>query len=132
MAEKKTIEFLPVVHQTSVLKNFFENTVEVMFSKAKVTNIDGFVGTPNAAGLSAGTYIPEFTATKQAYSLLPTVATINPDTGRPENLTFYDEFVDVLSTYGVDTRDHNKLFNEEYYGFLPPINSDKLINYQEY
>ena len=42
----KYFDLLPVQHQTSVNKNFFESTVEQLFSKSNIENIQGFIGTP--------------------------------------------------------------------------------------
>ena len=42
----KFFDLLPIQHQTSVNKNFFESTVEQLFSKANIENIQGFIGTP--------------------------------------------------------------------------------------
>jgi hypothetical protein len=60
------------------------------------------------------------------------VNTINVATGDSENLIFFDELLDTLKTYGVDTKNQNKIFGENYYSYLPPINTDKILNYQEY
>ena len=124
---------LPAVLQTSAVKNFFEYTVDQLYSEANVETLNGFVGTPDWDGVRAeGQYIQEPTATKQAYSLSPTISTISPETGEPESLIYYDEVVDLLKTYGVDARNQNKLFDEPYFTFSPPIDEDKLLNYSEY
>ena len=124
---------LPVVLQTTAIKNFFEYTVDQLYSEANVETLNGFVGTPDWDGVRAqGAYIEEPTATKQAYSLSPTVNTISPETGEPETLIYYDEVVDILKTYGVDIRNQNKIFDSPYFTFSPPINEDKLLNYSEY
>ena len=135
MADKDDNQYkrLPVVLQTTAIKNFFEYTVDQLYSEANVETLNGFVGTPDWDGVRAeGAYIEEPTATKQAYSLSPTVNTISPETGQPETLIYYDEMVDILKTYGVDVRKQNKLFDSPYFTFSPPINEDKLVNYSEY
>ncbi len=124
---------LPVVLQTTAIKNFFEYTVDQLYSEANVETLNGFVGTPDWDGVRAeGQYISEPTATKQAYSLSPTINTISPETGEPESLVYYDEMTDILKTYGVDVRNQNKIFDEPYFTFSPPIDEDKLLNYSEY
>ena len=135
MSEKDNSQFtrLPAVLQTTAVKNFFEYTVDQLYSEANVETLNGFVGTPDWDGIRAqGSYIQEPTATKQAYALSPTVNTISPETGEPESLIYYDEVVDILKTYGVDVRNQNKIFDSPYYTFSPPINEDKLINFSEY
>jgi hypothetical protein len=135
MSEKDNNQYkrLPVVLQTTAVKNFFEYTVDQLYSEANVETLNGFVGTPDWDGVRAqGAYIQEPTTTKQAYALAPTVNTISPESGQPESLIYYDEVVDILKTYGVDVRNQNKLFDAPYYTFSPPINEDKLLNFSEY
>ena len=135
MADKDDNQYkrLPVVLQTTAIKNFFEYTVDQLYSEANVETLNGFVGTPNWDGIRAeGAYIEEPTTTKQAYSLTPTINTISPESGEPESLIYYDEVVDIIKTYGVDVRNQNKLFDAPYFTFSPPINEDKLVNYSEY
>jgi len=133
MSDKKLYKKLPVVHQTTAIKNFFESTVEQLFSKSNTESIQGYIGSRSSDDINlSGQYLQEPTVTKRFYGLSPTVNTINPDTGDSENLIFYDELVDTLKTYGVDVSDHNKLFGDRYSAFLPPIDPDKLLNYSEY
>ena len=88
---------LPVVLQTTAIKNFFEYTVDQLYSEANVETLNGFVGTPDYDGIRAeGAYIEEPTTTKQTYALTPTVNTISPETGEPESLVYYDEVVDNI------------------------------------
>jgi hypothetical protein len=133
MSENKIYKKLPAVLQTSAIKNFFESTVEQLFSKSNAEIINGFIGDKNLDNhKSSGVFIQEPTATREFYSLAPVVNTINVSTGQSENLIFFDEMIDTLKTYGVDVRNQNKLFGEMYYSYMPPVNVDKLVNYQEY
>ena len=133
MADKKIYSKLPAVHQTTALKNFFESTVEQLFSKANTESIQGYIGSPRTDDVGvSGQYIKEPTATKRFYGLSPTVNTINDTSGESQDLIYYDEMIDTLKTYGVDVRNHNKIFSENFSTYLPPINIDKLVNYAEY
>lgn len=129
----KIYQKLPAVLRTTAIKNFFESTVEQLFSKANTETAYGFLGNKTAEDLGAkGVYVPEPTSDKRFYSLSPVVNNINSSTGKSQDLIFFDEFLDTLNIYGVDVRDQNKLFGEKYYSYLPPIDQDKLLNYQEY
>jgi len=129
----KIYKKLPGVMQTTAIKNFFESTVEQLFSKANVETVQGFIGSKTSGDSGVkGTYIPEPTVTRRFYSVSPVVNNINPQTGTSENILFYDEFIESLSTYGVNVKNHNRLFGESYSTFMPPIDVDKLVNYQEY
>ena len=129
----KIIETLPTILQTPALKNFFEGTVEQLFSKANTIPLTGYIG--NQSGEESalpGSFISEYNADRQQYALSPVLTTTNAVTGNSDSVLFYDEFVDTLRNYGAPVRDHNHLFASNYQTFLPPINIDKFINYQEY
>jgi hypothetical protein len=133
MSEKKVYQKLPAVLQTTAIKNFFESTVEQLFSKSNVEPIQGYIGSPSSDDVNvSGKFLAEPTTTKRFYGLTPAVNTINTTTGTSENLFFYDELVETLETYGVNTKNHNKIFSEKFASFIPPINIDKFTNYQEY
>jgi len=130
---KKIVNNLPVVLQTTAIRNFFESTVEQLYSTANTTPLKGFIGkrTGDDVGLS-GAFIKEDTADRREYNLTPAVNTVNSVTGNSENLVFYDEFIDTLEIYGVDTTNHNTIFGSRYNVFMPPIDIDKFVNFQEY
>lgn len=132
MADKKYTK-LPVVHQTPVIKNFFDTTVEQLFSKANVETMSAYVGKRDEDLLNArDTYVLQPTADRDKFSLEPAVSSIDQTTGRSTNIMFYEDYINVLKSYGVNTLNQNSVFDTEAYTFLPPINIDKFINYQEY
>lgn len=128
----KIYKKLPVVLQTTAIKNFFESTVEQLFSKANVEVVSGYIGskTLNDSGITG--YVSEPNNDKAHYALSPVVNTINYTTKESEDFIFFDELIDILSTYGVDTTNQNKIFGSNFYSFVPPIDIDKFVNYQEY
>ena len=129
----KLFKKLPDILQTSAVKNFFDSTVEQLFSPANVEVINGYIGTQKSEDFNVqGSYIRENTATRLHYSLSPAINTLNSDSGSSENFIFYDELVDTIKVSGVDTSNHNKIFSTDYQTFLPPIDIDKFVNFQEY
>jgi hypothetical protein len=129
----KIVNQLPVVLQTTAIKNFFENSVEQLYSKANVETLKGFIGKKTGEDFNVpGAFIMEPTADRREYNLSPVANNINPITGESENILFYDEFINILRTYNVDTSNHNLLFGSRYQVFMPPIDIDKFINYHEY
>ena len=132
MADKKYTK-LPVVNQSTTIKNFFDSAVEQLFSKANIENVSAYIGSKDFSVFSTDdTYKVEHNPTRDKYSLEPVANSINQLTGRSENQMFYEDFLNVLKSYGVDTQNQNTLFDTNFYSFLPPINIDKFINYQEY
>lgn len=128
----KIYKKLPVVLQTTAIKNFFESTVEQLFSKANVEVVSGYIGSKTSADNGTTGYIVEPTSDKAHYALSPVVNTINYTTKESEDFIFFDELIDILSTYGVDTSNQNKIFGTNFSSFVPPIDIDKFVNYQEY
>lgn len=132
MADKKYTK-LPVVNQTTTIKNFFDTTVEQLFSKSNIESISAYVGSKDYTVFEpSDTYLLEPTADREKYSLEPVVNNINQLSGRSENNIFYEDFLNILKSSGADSQNQNTLFDTNFYSFLPPINIDKFINYQEY
>ena len=132
MADKKYTK-LPGVHQTPVIKNFFETTVEQLFSKSKIDSISGYVGRKDVNLYEfKDTYITQPTSDREKFSLEPVVNSLEPITGASTNRVFWSDFVNILKSYGVDTSNQNPVFDSTFYSFLPPISIDKFLNYQEY
>ncbi len=130
----KIVKKLPGVLQTPAIKNFFESTVEQLYSKANTENVKGLIGdrTSDSYDQNNNTFIEELNTNRERYSLSPVVNTLNLTSGQSENFIYFDEFIDTLKIYGSDTLNQNKLFSTDYQTFLPPIDVDKLLNYQEY
>ena len=133
MADKKYKD-LPTNIQTTTVKNFFESTVEQLFSKANVENLSAYIGRKEFDDYTPGedVYISQDTPNREKYSLEPVVNSVDQLTGLSSNLMFYDDFLNVLKSYGVDTQNQNNLFSSDFYSLLPPIDEDKFVNFQEY
>tara|TARA_R110001592_G_scaffold6330_5_gene34124 strand:- start:10550 stop:28219 length:17670 start_codon:yes stop_codon:yes gene_type:complete len=129
----KIYKKLPGILQTNTVKNFFESTVEQLYSKANLEPISGFIGKKTSKDkLVDGVWIYEEDLNKQFYSLTPAVNTTNATTNISEDFMFYDELVSTLKNYNVEMSNENKIFSTHYQSFLPPIEYNKFINYQEY
>ena len=131
MADKKYTK-LPVVNQTTTIKNFFDTTVEQLFSKSNIENISAYVGSKDFTVFDPkDTYILEDTADREKYSLEPVVNNINQQSGLSENNVFFEDFLNVLRSAGADSQNQNTLFDSNFYSFLPPINIDKIIGFNK-
>ena len=90
MAEK-LFKKLPDVLQTSAVKNFFDSTVEQLFSPANVEVINGYVGKQKSEDYNVqGAFLRESTANRLHYALTPAINTLNSNTGVSENFIFYE------------------------------------------
>ena len=92
----KFFDLLPIQHQTSVNRNFFESTVEQLFSKSNVESVQGFIGTPRDI-TSNTVFIEQPAPNREYYSFDPVVTTVDAVTGKPNNYTFYEDFLYDLS-----------------------------------
>ena len=127
----KFFDLLPIQHQTSVNRNFFESTIEQLFSKSNIENIQGFIGTPR--NITSNTvFIEQPAPNREYYSFDPVVTTVDAVSGKPNNYTFYEDFLYDLRSKGALTDNHDRLFKTNQYSYAPPVDLDKLINYQDY
>ena len=130
----KYFDLLPVQHQTSVNKNFFESTVEQLFAKANLEDVKGFVGRkiPGVDNNTNTVFVEQPAPNRDYYNLEPTVATINRASGNPDNFIFYEDYIFNHRSKGGLIGNHDRIFKSEQYNFAPPIDLDKFINYQNY
>ena len=71
---KKIYKKLPGILQTNPIKNFFETTVEQLYSKANVETIKGFIGTQTSEySTLSGAFVDQGNSIRSAYSLSPIV-----------------------------------------------------------
>ena len=130
----KYFDLLPIQHQTSVNKNFFESTVEQLFAKANLEEVKGFIGRkiPGVDNNTNTVFVEQPAPNREYYNLEPTVTTINKNTGRPDNFVFYEDYIFNHRSKGGLIGNHDRIFKAEQYNFAPPIDLDKFINYQNY
>ena len=129
----KIYEQLPVVNQTTAVKNFFESTVEQLFAEANSEIITGFIGkkTSNDHNVDIA-YLSEPTIDRSFYSLSPVINTLNLTSGKSEDFIFFDEYINTLKIYGANTINQDKIFSSDFQAYMPPVNVDKFLNFQEY
>ena len=129
----KIYEQLPVVNQTTAVKNFFESTVEQLFAEANSEIITGFIGKKTSDDHNVDiAYLNEPSIDRTFYSLSPVVNTLNLTTGKSEEFIFFDEYINTLKIYGANTINQDKIFSTDFQAYMPPVNPDKLVNFQEY
>lgn len=131
MKRKSYLTQLPSVHQTKTLQKFFNATVDQVFSPGETERIDGFIGRiPSYNNPEIDFYKIELTKERQKYQLEPSMTTRDMD-GFDE-LLFYPDLVNKLHMQGSIVDNHNRLFENDFYSWCPPINIDKLTRYRDY
>ena len=66
----KLYKKLPEVLQTNAVKNFFESTVEQLYSESNVEVIKGYIGTRTSYDSDlSGAWVPHLNSVRDEYSL---------------------------------------------------------------
>lgn len=124
---------IPEFQQTEILKNFLEVTADQLFKKQNVRYASGYIGSkPSYYNQTTDFYLPEENSDRTNYQLSPTVVSYDSLTGQIDNAMFYDDYLQHLKFQGANIENHDRLFNQEYYSWCPPIDVDKILNYQKY
>lgn len=132
MAKRRFTPLLPYIHQTETLKKFFGATVDHLFQPGKPENLSGYIGQkPSYYNEERDFYIAEPTAQRRAYQLEPAMLSRAEDRSI-SHLFFYDDLISSLKANNGNVSNHNRLFSDEVYGWTPPLDPDKLINFRQY
>lgn len=131
--QKKIISLLPAYLQTQTLTKFFASTADNLFSSADVQFLNGYIGNkPSWYNKDKDVYIEEPTSSRRNYQLSPTVVSKDFLNGQTTNVIFYEDIVNQLRFQGANVLNHDRLFENEYYSWSPPIDIDKFVNYNQY
>jgi len=133
MADKVSTK-LPEFLQTAKLKNFFDGTVEQVFSKAQNEKVTEWIGR------KYGTYYNPFkdnykiekNNSRQNYQLETTAVLKDPANLQTIDTVFFTEALDYITHENGKTNNQNRLFGQNYYSYGPPIDYDKFLNYENY
>ena len=130
---KRAFEYLPENLQTSINDRFFDATIDQLFSKPDILKLIGYVGKKREdLGEKNDFYIPEPKKVRKNYQFEPAVVTRNTLTNEVESSLFYEDIIKTLRSQGAIVNNHDRLFKTDSYSYMPPINLDMLVNYQNY
>ena len=126
------VNFLPDFYQTIANKKFLQSTIDQLYQPGTITKTSGFIGRKNAkAATGKDVYVTAADNTRQNYQLEPGF-TVTDALG---NVTFFKDYIDYinqLGVFGANTKNHNRLNNQEFYSWDPHIDWDKFVNFQDY
>ena len=130
--KRKLINFLPAILQTQTLNKFFGSTVDHLFQPGNSISVTGYIGSkPSYWNPATEYYVGDLTPSREFYQLEPCMSTTD-SSNNINNFLFYPDLVDVLETQGSYVDNHQRLFEEEYWTWVPPINLDMFTNYKFY
>lgn len=132
MTKRRQISLLPQVHQSDALRRFFNSTVDQVFEDGKTVPVSGYIGRkPDHFDPEKDFYKPEPTPARERYQLEPMMISADEDRVLQSQL-FYEDLLSRLNQEGAITSDPNRLFGAGYYSWAPPIDIDRIMNFQQY
>lgn len=122
------LSYLPEVYRSSINTSAFEMAFNRHLTKDDTSRVAGFIGRGNPQAL-IDRQVKEPTPHRQAFQLAPTMYT---KVGTAENALSFKAFQGQLGLIGVDINRMDKWGDSQVFNWVPPINMDMLINYQDY
>ena len=129
--QRPNSSLLPGIFRTDTNKNFLNATLDQLTQPNTPSKIYGYIGDRGGIYGALDQYLQSTTAIRQNYQFVPGTV-VNSSLYKPQRAITYDDLLNQLSFYGVDTSNQNKLFSQEFYTWAPPIDYDKFVNYHNY
>lgn len=130
--KRRSVDLLPQFFRTEANRKFLQATLDQLTQPGVVEKLSGFYGRKTAKSfLSTDTYIPDVSSQRENYQFEPAVVLRD----NLENVEFYrdyNDYMNQLSNFGVDTSDHSKINTQTSYAWDPHIDFDKFVNFREY
>jgi hypothetical protein len=125
-------DFLPKFFRTNANKKFLQATFDQLIQPGEAEKIEGYFGRKTAKAFTASdNYIGDVSSERENYQLEPALVAKDEF----DNVNFYkdyNDYINQLSVFGADTRDHSILNSQETYAWNPNIDWDKFVNFREY
>lgn len=129
---RKTANLLPQFFRTVANKKFLQATLDQLTQPGVVEKVNGFYGRKTAKSFTAtDTYIPDYSLQRENYQFEPAVV-LRDELDNVEFYRDYNDYMNQLSSFGVDTTDHSKINSQISYAWDPHIDFDKFVNFREY
>lgn len=123
----KTSDFLPSVFQTNVNKRWLDSTLDQMVSKGDLQSLEGYIG--KISGKCATSQDP-YLSLKNKTALSPAIVTRNPD-GTIDNKVLFTD-IESANRNNFSEYNYNSAYASAIYGYHPPIDVDKFVNFNNY
>ncbi len=124
--------FLPRFYKTDANKKFLQATIEQLVKPGTVKKINGYIGRKNAkATVGDDIFVAAPTRDRQNYQLEPSIS-VDDALGNTTFFKDYQDYINQLSVFGANTKNHSRLNEQEFYSWDPHINWDKFVNFQQY
>lgn len=129
---RSTSKLLPQIFQTDTNKKFLSATLDQLVEPSALVKLSSFIGKRHKPTYrSKDNYVAELTAERQNYQLEPAVSYAS-DGRNTDFIAPYIDVVNEIDAQGGQKKNHEKLWNEDFYSYAPPIDADKFVNYRQY
>lgn len=121
-------DLLPEVYKNDFTKSMFNNLFNRYVTKDELEHVNGYIGTgnPNAA---INRKIKEHTPHRQAFQLQPMLYS---KFGTVEHMMTWKDALNEMHNIGIDTDKLKEWLTPQKFNWVPPLDPDKLLNYQDY
>lgn len=119
---------LPEVYRSNTNRSTFYNLFNRFLTKQDVRKVAGYIGEPNINAI-VRRQIEEPTLHRQAYQLQPI---LNASIGSVPHMASWKDIEKELERLGVDIDRMDEWGSIQVFNWIPPIDIDKLINWQNY
>jgi hypothetical protein len=123
----KLSTLLPEYLQTRVNRNFFDATVETLFSETEAEVVTGYIGDKPERNFNSKTdfYITEINKDRQNYQLTPVI-------NSGDKNVLYTDILNRLKHQGAIVNNQERLFRQDFYSFSPMIDLNMFVNFNQY
>lgn len=125
------VNLLPPYFRTTKNQIFFNTSINELFRKGGGEKINGYVGKkPNWYNSETDFYIPEINQDRSQYQLEPTLVSETND--NINDVVYFTDYIKNLGVNGANIDNQNRLFEQEYVSWCPPIQLDMFVNFRCY
>lgn len=124
--------FLPNFYRTDANRKFLHATIEQLTQQGTVKTINGYVGRQNSKATTGNDiFIEAPSQIRQDYQLEPGLV-IKDSLNNTKFFKDYQDYINQLSVFGGNVKNHSRLNSQEFYSWDPHIDWDKFTNFQNY
>ena len=130
---KKTVNLLPEYLRTDKNAKFLSSTLDQFIQTPQLDRVDGYVGSKITPTYNPTTdfYLAESFPLRKNYQLEPALI-FKDQNSKITDVVAFDDIVNELTIQGANTDNLDTLLRTDFYSFDPPIDWDKLVNFDQY
>ena len=125
-------DFLPKYFRTAANRKFLQGTLDQLIQPGVAEKLNFYAGRETAKSFQADDlYLNDVSNNRKNYQLEPALV-IKDDLDNVKYYKDYNDYMNQLSNFGANTRDHSRVNTQESYAWNPNIDWDKFVNFREY